>query len=161
MEQTKKTKVSLIAVVARDRGIGKDNKLLFEIPEDLAHFKKITKGHIVIMGYNTYLSLGKALPFRRNIVLCDRFTNLMDAKVCRSFDELMEYTKDEEEIFFIGGASIYEQAIKFADKLYLTVVDAEKQADTFFPDYSEFDKVKISGEGKTGELEYKFLELTK
>lgn len=157
-----KTLISLIAVVARDRGIGKDNKLLFDIPEDLQHFKSITIGHTVIMGFNTYKSLGnRALSGRRNIVLCYDNINLTGAEVCPSIDEAIEKTKGEDEIFFIGGASIYQQAIKLADKLYLTVVDAEVPADTYFPDYEEFDKVKITGEGKTGELKYQFLELTK
>lgn len=154
--------ISLIAVVARDRGIGKDNKLLFDIPEDLQHFKKITKGHTVIMGLNTYKSLPSgALPNRRNIVVSFDQIELPDAEVCLSIDEALEKTKNEEEIFFIGGASIYQQSIKFADKLYLTLVDAIKPADTYFPDYSEFAKVKTTGESQTGDLKYKYLELTK
>lgn len=154
--------ISLIAVVARDRGIGKDNKLLFDIPEDLQHFKSITLGHTVIMGYNTYKSLGsRALPDRQNIVLCPDDPDLKDAKWCKSIEKALKHTRNEDEIFFIGGASIYQQAIKIADKLYLTLVDTEVPADTYFPDYKEFDKVKITGDGKTGKLRYKFVELIK
>lgn len=156
-----KPKISLIAIVAKDRGIGKDNKLLFDIPDDLKHFQGITKGHSVIMGYNTYKSIGKALPERRNIVLCNQMTHLHDAKTCRSIEAAIELCQDEDEIFFIGGASVYEQAIKMADKLYLTLVDAVVPADTFFPDYSDFDKVEVTGEGEKDDLKFKYLELTK
>ncbi len=153
--------ISLIAVVARDRGIGYKNKLLFDIPEDMEHFKSITSGHVVIMGYNTYKSIGKALPGRKNIVLCDKMTRLNDALVSRSIEEAVKISKGEDEIFFIGGASVYEQAIKIADKLYITEVNALRTADTYFPDYKEFVKVKISGAGRYNNLEYKFLELTR
>lgn len=160
--QNSKRTISLIAVVAQDRGIGKDNKLLFNIPEDLQHFKSITMGHTVIMGLNTYKSLGcKALPGRRNVVLSPTDPGLNDAEWCGSIEEALEKTAGEEEIFFIGGASIYQQSIKFADKLYLTLVDAAKPADTYFPDYSEFDMVKVTGNGQSGNLKYKYLELTK
>lgn len=163
MEKNKNSKpiISLIAVVARDRGIGYKNKLLFDIPEDMEHFKSITSGHVVIMGYNTYKSIGKALPGRKNIVLCDRLTRLSDAIVSRSIEEAIKISQSEDEIFFIGGASVYEQAIKIADKLYLTEVNALRTADTYFPDYKEFVKVKILGAGKHNNLEYKFLELTR
>ena len=153
--------ISLIAAIAKDGGIGKDNKLLFNIPEDLKYFHKVTKNHTVIMGYNTYNSIGKALPERRNIVLSRREIELPDATVCKSLDEAVQEADSENEIFIIGGASVYEQSIKFADKLYLTLVDAVVPADTFFPDYSEFDSVKVLGEGESGELSYKFLELTR
>ena len=105
-------KISIIAAVAeKDRALGKDNKLLWHIPEDLQHFKKITS------------------------------------------------EKDKEEIFFIGGGQIYAQAIKFADKLYLTLVEGDYDADTFFPDYSKFKKVVFEEKHESAGYKYKFLEL--
>lgn len=153
--------VSLIAVVDRNRGIGKDNKLLFNLPDDLKHFKKITAGHTVVMGYKTYKSIGHALPDRRNIVLSTHIRLLHDAKICRDMDEALKAIKDDGEVFVIGGASIYEQFLPICDKIYLTVVDTETAADRFFPDYSDFNQVKILGEGENEELHYQFLELTK
>lgn len=163
MKNNKKPIISLIAIVAKDRGIGKNNELLFDIPEDLKHFQKITLNHTVIMGYNTYKSLGnKALPKRRNIVLCFDDLKLPDAEVFKSIDEALDAVKNEEEVFFIGGASIYHQAIKLADKLYLTQVDAVKPADTYFPEYKKyFKKVKKTGGGESNGLKYEYLEFTK
>lgn len=157
--------ISLISAIARDRGIGYKNKLLVHLPPDLKHFKEITKGHMVIMGQTTYESMGKALPNRQNIVLTqDKDWKVDDATIMYSIEEALEYAKasSEEEIFFIGGASIYAQSIKFADKLYLTLIDATYQADTFFPEYDEF--TNVVSESETHEYEgtkFKYLELTK
>lgn len=157
MKKNNKPIISLIAVIAKDRGIGKDNKLLFDIPEDLKHFRKVTLGHTVIMGYNTYRSLGnKALPKRRNIVLSFDDMELPDAEVCQSIDQALELTKKEDEIFFIGGASIYHQAINIADKLYLTEVEETKEADTYFPIYSNFRQKKKLGDGMYNKVKYNF-----
>ncbi len=162
MKKNNKPTISLIAVVAKDRGIGKDNKLLFDIPEDLKHFRKITMGHTVIMGYNTYKSLGnKALPKRRNIVLCFDDLTLIDAEVFKSIDEALDTVKNEEEVFFIGGASIYHEAIKIADKLYLTEVEGTKEADTYFPIYTSFHKKKKLGDGVYNKIKYSFYEYEK
>ena len=164
--------ISAIAVTNKNRAIGFKNKLLWNIPPDLAHFKKITAGHTVIMGGNTYLSLGRPLPKRANIVV----TNINDFKapgcvIVFSLEEALERAKEEEEklkndhkeIFIIGGASIYTQLLPRAEKLYLTIVDDESpEADVYFPDYSEFKK--IISESETREyngLKYKFIELTK
>ena len=115
-----KPTISLIAAIAKDRGIGYQNKLLVHLPPDLKHFKAVTSGHMVIMGQTTYQSMGKALPGRENIVLTrDPNFKVSDAKVMYSIEEALEYIKSssETEVFFIGGASIYAQSIKFADKL--------------------------------------------
>lgn len=138
--------ISIIAAIGKNRELGKNNSLLWHIPEDLKRFKKLTEGHVVIMGRKTYDSLPKKfqpLPNRVNIVVT-RNKN-WQAKRCyivNSIDEAIEKAKQfNKEIFIIGGASIYQQAIKFADKLYLTSVNKKYQeADAFFPKYSKFKK---------------------
>lgn len=139
------TKVSIIAALSKyDRGIGKDGKLLWHIPEDLKHFKKVTMGHPIIMGRKTYESIGKPLPGRVNIVI----TRNEDFRpegvvVTHSLEEAIEKAQslDKEEVFVIGGGQIYEQAIGVADKLYLTLIDDQKEADVFFPRYAEFKEI--------------------
>ncbi|MDD5749616.1 MAG: dihydrofolate reductase [Patescibacteria group bacterium] len=157
--------VSLIAAIARDRGIGYQNKLLVHLPPDLKHFKAITSGHMVIMGQTTYQSMGRALPNRENIVLTkDPDFKIVDAKVMYSLEEALEYAKQsgDEEVFFIGGASIYAQSIKYADKLYLTIIDAVYPADTYFPDYSEFKNIISESPVQEHEgIKFKYLELSK
>jgi dihydrofolate reductase len=161
----KKPIISLISAIAKDRGIGHKNKLLVYLPPDLKHFKATTSGHMVIMGQTTYESMGKALPSRENIVLTrDKDFKLDDAKVMYSIEEAVEYANNsgEEEVFFIGGASIYIQSIKFADKLYLTLIDKTWPADTFFPEYDEFKNlVSESEEQEHDGIKFKYIELTK
>ncbi len=165
--------ISIIAAIDKNRALGYQNKLLVHLPEDLAHFKKITSGHPVIMGQNTYLSIGKALPNRVNIILSkDANFQAADCFVFNDLDKALEFaqSKDQDEVFFIGGASVYEQAIKLVDKIYLTIIDAEYQADVWFPDYSNFKITKeteyqdsnmsVAG-GHTPTVKYKFLELVR
>lgn len=160
-----KTTISIISAIAQDRGIGYQNKLLVHLPPDLQHFKKITSGHMVIMGQTTYESMGKALPNRENIVLTmDKNLNLDDAKIMYSIEEAVEYARSSgnEEAFFIGGASIYAQSLKYADKLYLTIIEKNFPADTFFPDYSEFKKIIAESEiQEFNGIKFKYLELTR
>jgi len=158
----KKPKISIIAAVAENQAIGKDNKLLWHISEDLQRFKKITSGHPVIMGQKTFESLGRPLPNRTNIVLSfDKLYKTEGVFVAHSLEEAIKVAsqKDRNEIFFIGGGQIYSQAIKFADKLYLTLVEGDYDADTFFPNYSEFKKVVFEQRGESAGYRYKFLEL--
>lgn len=160
-----KTTISIISAIAQDRGIGYKNKLLVHLPPDLKHFKKITSGHMVIMGQTTYESMGKALPNRENIVLTlDKDYQLDDAKIMYSIEEAVEYAKNsgEDEVFFIGGASIYKQSLKYADKLYLTLIEKTFPADTFFPEYNEFKNIVSESEIQEYEgLKFRYLELTK
>lgn len=154
--------ISIIAAIDKNRALGYQKKLLVHLPEDLAHFKKITSGHPVIMGQNTYLSIGRALPNRVNIVLSKNKD--FQAQDCLVFDDLNKAldfakSKDDDEIFFIGGASVYEQAIKIADKIYLTIIEAEYPADVWFPDYSNFKVIKEEEFQSAEGLKYKFLEL--
>lgn len=157
-----KPKISIICCIAKNLGIGKDNKLLWNIPEDLKHFKKITEGHVVIMGSKTFDSMGKPLPKRTNIVVANDINYKADGcLMARSLEEAFEIGKklEKKEIFIIGGGSIYKQTIGLADKLYLTVVDDSPQADTFFPDYSEFKKVISSEPASNEKYSFTYLEL--
>lgn len=158
--------ISLIAIIAKNRAIGFNNKLLYNIPEDMKHFQSITTGHAVIMGENTFHSLNdKPLPKRLNIILTkkENFT-AAGCLIAHSLEESIKLAKaqNSDEIFFIGGGQIYKQALPLADKLYLTIVDDEpKQADTFFPDYSEFKNIiKIENKTSSG-YKYSFVELTR
>ena len=133
--------LSIIAVIGKNRELGKDNHLLWNIPSDLARFRQITKGHPVIMGRKTFESIGHPLPNRTNIVITSR-ESIPGVIVARSLDDAIGKAKGNNEIFVIGGGQIYAQAIDRADRLYLTVVDAvAPDADAFFPDYSRFTKV--------------------
>jgi dihydrofolate reductase len=131
-------KISLIVAVDEKNGIGKNNQLPWHLPADLQHFKKITTGFPIIMGRKTFDSIGKPLPNRRNIVI-SRQENLeiSGAEVCNSINSAISLCKDEREVFIIGGSQIFEQSLDLADTLYLTVIQNNFDADTFFP---ELDK---------------------
>ncbi len=155
------TNVSIIVAVAKNRAIGKNNQLLWNIPEDLQHFKEITLGHPVIMGQRTYESIGRPLPKRQNIILTqDKNLKIDGVDICYSLPEAIELAKsyDKDEVFIIGGGSVYAQAIDFADKLYLTLVDEEFDADVFFPEYKSFKMIKEEPWQDSNGLKYRFTE---
>ena len=129
--------ISLIAAVGRNNELGKDNTLLWKLPADMEHFKKITSLHPVIMGRKTFESIGRPLPNRRNIVITrDVKYKKEGVEVAHSLSEALDLFKEEnEEIFIIGGAEIYAQTMPIADKLYITHIEAEdRSADSFFPE---------------------------
>lgn len=131
-------KISLIVAVDEKNGIGKDNQLPWHLPADLLHFKKITTGFPIIMGRKTFDSIGKPLPNRRNIVISrQEELEINGVEVCHSLNNAISLCKDESEVFIIGGAQIFEQSLNLADSLYLTVIQNNFDADTFFP---ELDK---------------------
>ena len=145
--------ISIIAAVAKNRAIGFENKLIYWLPNDLKRFKQLTTGHTIIMGRNTYDSLPKgALPNRRNVVLSrsafipqpsalSPHPSFPGCDVYPSLDEALQSCQPDEDIYIIGGARVYEQAIAIADRLCLTEVnDIPAQADTFFPDYSDWQE---------------------
>lgn len=159
-------KVSLIASIGKKRELGRGNELLFKIPEDMKMFKEKTTGHVVIMGRKTYESIGRALPHRTNIVVSrDPNLNLPEGVfLVDSIEKALELAKEKEEkeIFVIGGAQIYDQALPFADKLYLTIVNKTVgDADAFFPDYSEFKTVLFERPSRDQNYSYTFLDLAK
>ena len=143
--------ISIIAAVARNRAIGFKNKLIYWLPNDLKRFKALTTGHTIIMGRNTFLSLPNgALPNRRNIVLTRKGVN-KELMVVReelkdntsldfypSLEEALAHCAPDEDIFIIGGASVYRQALPLVDRLCLTEIDdTPAEADTFFPPYED------------------------
>ena len=127
--------ISRIAAGAKDRAIGYKNKLIYWLPNDLKRFKALTTGHTIIMGRNTFLSLPKgALPNRRNIVLSRSTKAFEGCDVYPSLEEALLHCDKDEDIYIIGGASVYQQALAIADRLCLTEIDdTPKDADTFFP----------------------------
>ena len=137
--------LSLIAVVERNGGIGKDDALLLHLSEDLKHFKRTTLGCPVIMGRKTWDSIGRPLPGRRNIVITrDAQWRAAGAERAESLAAALAAVRDEPKVFVIGGAQIYAQALPLADELVLTEVDAELDADTFFPSWNRADFVVAS-----------------
>ncbi|MDD3262255.1 MAG: dihydrofolate reductase [Candidatus Absconditabacteria bacterium] len=130
-------KINIIAGMAKNRVIGKNNTLPRHYSEDLQHFKRITTGNIIVMGYNTYLSLGRQLPNRRNIVLSKE--PIQGVEYYTSIPALMEKLESEgvSEFFVIGGAFVYQQFIDQADILYLTEIKKEYDGDTFFPAFED------------------------
>lgn len=140
-----RSRLSIIAAMSKNRVIGNENKLVWNIPEELKRFRELTSGHPIIMGRKTHQSIGRVLPNRVNIIISrDPDFKVEGALVVHSLQDAIEKAKNEpgsDEIFIIGGGQIYKQAIPLADRLYLTIVEGKYQGDTFFPDYSSFNKL--------------------
>ncbi|MBI4084334.1 MAG: dihydrofolate reductase [Candidatus Levybacteria bacterium] len=178
--------ISVIAAIGKNRELGKDNKLLWHIPEDLQRFKRLTSGHTVIMGRKTFESIGRPLPNRLNIVItrdpnfkpdgvniCHSLAEALEASIKYKVSSIKQEKKKnilntkysipdtEDEVFIIGGGQIFEQAMPIVDRLYLTIVDATFDADVYFPDYSEFKKITFEEVGESGRYRYKFINREK
>jgi dihydrofolate reductase len=150
---------AIIVVIANNNAIGRNNDLLCHLPGDLKHFKEITSGYTVIMGRNTFFSLPKgALPKRRNIVLSFDDEKFEGCETALSIDEALKLCANDEKVFFMGGASIYKQAFPIVDKLYLTRLHADFEADTFFPeiDFSKWEKTFSEHHEATKESPYSY-----
>lgn len=132
-------KINMIAAVARNRAIGFENKLLYWLPDDMKRFRQLTTGHTIVMGRRTFDSLPKgALPNRRNCVLSHSVNQLPGCECFASWTDFLTSCQPEEDVYIIGGASLYTNLIDQTDRLCLTEVDdIPAQADAFFPDYSE------------------------
>lgn len=129
--------VSLIVAVDEEGGMGKNNRLPWHLPADLAHFKAVTLGKPVIMGRKTYDSIGRPLPGRLNIVLSRQAIDIPGVTVVSNFDKALELTQDAPEVVVLGGAKVFELAFDYATKLYLTQVYCVCNADVFFPEFDE------------------------
>lgn len=139
-----KLMISIIVAMDEENGIGKDNRLLTHLPNDLKWFKNLTLNHTVIMGRKTYQSLPNgALPNRRNIVLSHSLKSLPDALVVGDLDQVWDFLDNQEENFVIGGAEIYRQFLPYVQKLYITKIHHVFNADTFFPEVDFKDWVLI------------------
>ncbi|MEK9178361.1 MAG: dihydrofolate reductase [Patescibacteria group bacterium] len=160
-------RISIIAAIDEKRGIGKDNDLLFKIPEDFERMKNLTMGHPLVMGRKTFESIGRVLPGRTNIIVTQNSKlKIQNCLITHSLEEAIEEAKKapgNDEIFIFGGGQIFKEAIEknLVDRLYLTLVQGDYGADTFFPDYSRFDRVIREQSGKSGDYKYKFLDLEK
>ena len=160
----------IAAIQEKDRGLGKNNDLLSHIPEDMKHFRETTKDSVVIMGRKTWESIPekfRPLPNRDNIVITRQENyDAPGAAVTHSLNEAIGYAKNnfqDKEIFIIGGAQIYTEALPIADKLYLTLIETDKEADVFFPVYEDqFTIIKENERAvSTNGPSFKFLELVK
>lgn len=128
--------VSIIAAVSQNNIIGKNNRLIWHLPADLKYFKITTTGHSIIMGRKTFESVGKPLPGRKNIIITRKKDySVQDCLVVNSIEEALKQTKDEKEVFIVGGAEIYKLALPWAHKMYLTIIHHSFEGDTYFPSY--------------------------
>lgn len=158
-----KARISIIVAVGENRELGKKNDLIWRIKDDLKRVKMLTTGHPIIMGQNTYESIGKPLPNRTNIVLTqDKNYSPKGCVMAYSLEDAFDKAREveEEEIFIFGGAYVYKQTIDLADRLYITLIhDTDDEADVFFPDYSNFTKIIECEKRKQDDLEYEWLTL--
>lgn len=128
--------LSIIVAKAKNNTIGKNNQLLWQIPDDLKRFKELTTGHTIIMGRKTFESLGRVLPNRKHIIFSqnpDFKVNDENVEIVHSMLQIQQYIEDEEENFVIGGAMIYNLLMPYVSKMYVTEIDKEFDGDTFFP----------------------------
>lgn len=139
--------LSMIWAMGKNRELGLDLEIPWHIPNDFKYFKKTTLGKSVIMGLKTFESLGKPLPNRRNIVLDFVKHDIPGIEFATSIQEAIDKVKDEDEAFIIGGASIYKQFLRFADRLYMTLIDHEFKANIFFPEF-DLNEWKLVSEEK-------------
>lgn len=151
--------ISLIAAVGKNNELGLDNHLIFNIPGDLKFFRNTTLGKTVVMGRKTYESIGKPLPKRINIVVSNSLKETDGVTIINSFEEVLEkYLNSEEEVFIIGGESLYNYFINYAQNIYLTKVYANAVADKYFPSFDESNyEQTLLGENKENNLEYKHI----
>lgn len=149
--------ISIIAAIGKNNELGLNNDLIWHLPNDLKFFKEKTLNQNIVMGYNTFVSLGRVLPSRKHIVLSFEKVKLpLEVIQFNNLEDLNNYIKDKD-VFIIGGASMYKQFIDKADKLYLTEIDNTHKADVYFPNFDKslFDK-KILGTNSDNGINYTF-----
>lgn len=163
--------VAAVVAIGRNRELGKEGKLVWRIPADVQRFRDLTKGHALILGRKTFDSIlsyrkGQPLPDRINIVITrDKGWSFPGVIVASSLEEALEKAREVEkngEIHIGGGAQIYELAMPYIDKLYLTLIDGEGDADTFFPPYEkEFTKKVFEEDHEWEGIKYKYVDLVR
>lgn len=146
--------LSLIVAVAQNGVIGDRNTLLWHISEDLKHFRALTTGHPVVMGRKTFESLGRPLPNRTNVVISRQEMEIPGCRVVHSLDEALALFPDGEEVFVIGGAQIYAEALPRAQRFYLTRVFRAYEGDTHFPEWDEAEWRLVESEAYPRGREY-------
>lgn len=141
--------LSIIVAIADNNVIGKDNKLIWHLPEDLKRFKNLTTGHTIIMGRKTFESLGRVLPNRKHVILCnDAKLEIKDenVEILSDISLLDKYINSEEENFVIGGATIYKLLMPYAKKMYITKINQTFEGDVYFPEIKESEWKVVSTE---------------
>jgi dihydrofolate reductase len=155
--------ISAVVAIAENNAIGKNNQLLWRLPNDLKHFKQITTGHTVIMGRKTYDSVGKPLPNRRNIVITRKKMEIAGCEVVSSVEEALALCAGEPEVFIVGGAEIYKLAMPVTNRIYLTIVHQVFDADAYFPpvNYNEWTETEREDHGTDEKhaIPYSFITL--
>jgi dihydrofolate reductase len=155
--------VSQVVAISENHVIGKDNKLLWHLPNDLKHFKEITTGHTIIMGRKTYESVGKPLPRRRNIIVTRQAIAIEGCEVVNSIAAALARCADEDEVFIVGGAEIYKQSLHLTDRIYLTIVHKAFDGDSFFPELDKAEWEEVCREDhlpdEKNRLSYSFITL--
>ncbi len=149
--------ISIIAAIGKNNELGLNNDLIWHLPNDLKYFKEKTMNQTIVMGYNTFVSLGRILPNRKHVVLTFEKIRLpLDVIQFNNLEDLNNYIKDKD-VFIIGGASMYKQFIDKADRLYLTEIDDTHEADVYFPNFDKnlFNK-KILGTNSDNGINYTF-----
>jgi dihydrofolate reductase len=129
--------VSAVVAIGENNAIGKNNQLLWRLPNDLKHFKEITSGHTVIMGRKTYDSVGKPLPNRRNIIVTRQNITISGCEVVSSVEAALALCAADQEVFIVGGAEIYKLAMPLTNRIYLTIVHQSFDADAYFPEINK------------------------
>ena len=160
--------ITIIAAIAKNNALGKNNDLIWHLPADLKRFKKTTTGHHILMGRNTFESIGKPLPNRTTIIITRNDNYFKDGcLIANSLEEAIELAKEDEHIFIIGGAQVYRYAIEnnIADTLDITLVHHEFEADVFFPEidlkiWEEVSREDLKADEKN-KFDYSFLKFQK
>jgi dihydrofolate reductase len=155
--------ITIVAAAAENNALGKDNDLIWRLPDDFKRFKALTSYHHIIMGRKTFESFPKPLPNRKHVVVTRQENYQNEAiEVVHSLEEAIQFSSTEDQIFIIGGGEIYKQALPFANKIELTRVHGEFEADAFFPEIDEekWDLVNSEFHDKDEKHKYSFSYLT-
>ena len=147
--------INIIAAVGKNLELGKDNKLIWYIPEDLKYFKEVTTKKTVVMGRRTYESIGKPLPNRKNIVLTKQNIKIDNVTIIHDYKEIIN---EQEDVFIIGGETVYKLFLPLTDNIYLTEIEEVSEADSYFPifDKKEYKK-EIIKKGEFNNINYSFV----
>jgi dihydrofolate reductase len=153
--------ITLIAACSKNRVIGKDNKLIWNLPEDLKRFRRLTSGNPIVMGRKTYESIGKALPNRTNIILSkQKNLKIKDCLIYNNIHDVMSLWQNSN-LFVIGGGEIYRMFLPFADKVELTLIDKEYQGDAYFPELDKCWKLQSEILSEHDDINFKFLTFSR
>lgn len=160
-QEGSKPRISIISALARNRTIGINNTLPWRLSDDLKYFKALTLGHHILMGRKTWESIGRPLPGRTTVIISrSDYPAPEGVKIAHSLQEAIDACGLDEEIFFVGGAELYAQALPLADRLYLTEIQAEVVGDAWFPEYDRSQWREVSRDRRHDEasgLDYHFV----